>query len=378
MSKDYYKTLGVEKGASKDDIKKAYKRLAKKYHPDLNKEPDAEKRFKEINEAASVLADDQKRQQYDQFGTADFAGYQGGAGGFDFSEFMNQSGDFGFDFESIFDSFFGGNAFGGGGRGRGSRRGSRRGSDLIYEIEITLEEAAFGAEKHITIPKMDHCDECNGTGSAGSGTTTCDECNGTGMVRQTRRTPFGIFATASPCRKCRGEGTIIKNPCRECRGTGIVEKTKRIKVDIPAGVSDGLRLRMPGEGEAGEKAGPLGDLYVSIHVKQHNIFKREGDDIYTEIPISFAQAALGDEIEVPTLEGKANMKIPAGTQTNTIFRMKGRGIPNIRGHGKGDEKIRAIVDVPTRLTKKQKELLEEFDRDLGKKKGIIDKIKDSF
>lgn len=374
MTKDYYKTLGVEKSATKDEIKTAYKRLAKKYHPDLNKDAGSADKFKEINEAASVLADDQKRQQYDQFGTADFAGYQGGAGGFDFSDFMQGAQGFGFDFDSIFDSFFGGSAFGGGRRGRSGRR---RGSDLVYEMEITLEEAASGAERHITLPKMEHCEECNGTGSAGKGSATCDECEGTGYVRHTRRTPFGIFATTAPCRKCRGEGSVIKNPCRECDGTGLAETTKKIKVDVPAGISDGMRLRISGEGEAGAKGGPSGDLYVAIHVKNHKTFQRDGDDIYTELPISFAQAALGDEIEVPTLEGTATMKVPSGTQTNTIFRLRGKGIPNLRGYGKGDEKVRVIVEVPKKLTKRQKEILEEFDEESGKK-GFFGRIKDSL
>lgn len=375
MPKDYYKILGVEKNASKDQIKTAYKRLAKKYHPDLNKESGATDKFKEINEAASVLADDQKRQQYDQFGTADFAGYQGGTSGFDFSDFMSESG--GFDFDSVFDSFFGGSMFGG---GRGRRKGSRRGSDLLYEMEISLEEAAEGAEKHITLPKMEKCDECNGTGAESkSGISKCDECEGTGMVRHTRRTPFGIFATTSACSRCRGEGTIIKNPCRECNGSGVVEKTKKIKVEIPHGISDEMRLRITGEGEAGEKGGPSGDLFVQIQVRPHKIFKREGDDIHTEIPISFSQACLGDEIEVPTLEGTAKMKIPAGTQTNTIFRLRGKGIANLRGGEKGDEKIKVIVEVPKKLTKKQREILEEFDEETKKaEKGFFGKIKDSF
>lgn len=373
MAKDYYKILGVEKNASKEDVRKAYKRLAKKYHPDLNKETSAAEKFKEINEAASVLADDSKRANYDQFGTTDFAGFQGGAGGFDFSEFMRESGGFGFDFDSIFDSFFGGSMFSGGGR---RRRGVRRGSDLVYDIEIDLEEAAEGAEKHITIPKLVRCGECEGKGTKSkSGVEACDECGGSGMVRHTRRTPFGMFTTASSCRKCGGEGTMIKNPCDSCDGRGVVEETRKIKVDIPAGVDDGVRLRIGGEGEAGEKAGPSGDLYVRIHVKPHKTFKREDDDIYTETRISFATAALGGEVEVPTLAGKAKMKIPAGTQTNTVFKLRGKGIPNLNGYGTGDQKVRVIVDVPKKLTKKQKELLEEFEEEREKaEKGFFEKL----
>lgn len=379
MAKDYYKILGVGKDASKEDIKKAYKRLAKKYHPDLNKEDGSAEKFKEINEAAALLGDDQKRQQYDQFGTADFAGFQGGAGGFDFSDFMRGTEGFGFDFDSIFDSFFGGGGtfFGGGGR---RQRGARRGSDLVYEIDITLEEAADGAEKHITLPKMGRCDECNGKGAKfSSDVAACDECNGTGTARHTRRTPFGIFSTVTTCGKCHGEGTVIRNPCRQCHGTGVVEATKRIKVEIPAGVDSGTRLRVSGEGEAGQKGGPAGDLFVSINVINHKIFERHGNDIHIEMPVSFSTACLGGEIQVPTLSGKAKMKIPSGTQSNTVFRLKGEGIPSLRGYGKGDEKVTVIVDVPKKLTKRQREILEEFEEE-DKKSGrsIFDRIKESF
>lgn len=374
MTKDYYKILGVGKNASKEDVKKAYKNLAKKYHPDLNKDHGSSDKFKEINEAAAVLGDDQKRQQYDQFGTADFSGFQAGAGGFDFSDFMRQGQGSEFDFDSIFDSFFGGGMFGSGGR---RRRGSRRGSDLAYEIEITLEEAAKGIDKHITLPKMERCDECNGKG--GSDLVSCDECRGTGTSRQTRRTPFGIFSTVSTCSKCHGEGTVIKNPCRNCRGTGIVEKTKKIKVEIPVGVDNGTQLRISGEGEAGEKAGPSGDLFIRVHVMKHKIFERDGDDLHMDLPVSFSTAALGGEVDVPTLDGNAKMKIPQGTQSNTIFRMKGKGIPNLRGYGAGDLKVRVTIDVPRRLSRNQKELLEEFGKESEKEdRGLFGRIKDSF
>jgi molecular chaperone DnaJ len=377
MAKDYYKILGVEKGASKEEVKKAYKKLAKKYHPDINKDHGSADKFKEINEAAAVLGDDQKRQQYDQFGTADFSGFQGGAGGFDFSDFMRRGGGAGgeeFDFDSIFDGFFGGGMFGQGGR---RRRGPRRGADLAFEIEITLEEAAKGTEKHITLPKMQRCDECDGKG--GSDSVTCDECKGTGSSRQTRRTPFGMFSTVTTCGKCHGEGSVIKNPCKVCRGTGVVEKTKKIKVDIPAGVDNGTQLRVSGEGEAGEKAGPSGDLFIRIHVMNHKIFEREGNDLHMDLPISFSIAALGGEVDVPTLEGKVNMKIPQGTQSNTVFRLKGKGIPSLRGYGTGDLKVRAIIDVPSKLSRRQKELLEEFDKESEKEdRGLFGRIKDSF
>ena len=377
MAKDYYKALGVGRDATKEEVKKAYKRLAKKYHPDLNKEDGSAEKFKEINEAAAVLGDDQKRQHYDQFGTADFSGFQGGAGGFDFSDFMRGTQGFGFDFDSIFDSFFGGaSMFGGGRRGRGSRRGS----DLIYELEIELKEAASGADKHITIPKMERCEECNGKGvKSDSDIITCPDCNGSGAVRHTRRTPFGMFQTVTTCSTCHSEGTTIKNPCRQCHGTGVVERTKKIKIEIPPGVDDGTRLRIAGEGEAGEKGGPSGDLFVRVHIKPSKVFERQGDDIYMEMPISFAAAALGSEIEVPTIDGKAKMKIPSGTQSNTIFKLRGKGIPNLRGYGTGDQKVRVIIDVPKSLSKKQKELLEEFDKSSRQSsKGIFDKIKESF
>ncbi|MFO8016714.1 MAG: molecular chaperone DnaJ [Candidatus Woesearchaeota archaeon] len=376
MSKDYYEILGVSRDASKEDIKKAYKKLAKKYHPDINKDdPDAEKKFKEINEAAAVLGDDQKRQQYDQHGTADFSGFQGGGGGFDFSDFMRDTEGFGFDFESIFESFFGGGGMFGGGRGR---RGPRRGSDLVYDMEITLEEAAFGAEKEIKVPKMSRCEKCGGKGAANdSDIVTCDECGGRGAVRHTKRTPFGMFATTGPCRKCSGEGSIVKDPCPECGGSGLVEKSENIKVEIPAGVADGMRLRVAGGGEAGPKGGPSGDLFVGVHVKPHKTFRRKGDDIEMDLPISFAQACLGDEVEVPTLDSKATMKIPAGTQTNTVFKLRGKGIPNLRGYGKGDEKVKVIVEVPKKLSKRQKELLKEFEKERDSK-GFFSRIKDSF
>ncbi|MBD3313180.1 molecular chaperone DnaJ [Candidatus Woesearchaeota archaeon] len=376
MTKDYYKILGLDKSATKDDIKKAYKKLAKKHHPDINKEEGSAEKFKEVSEAAAVLGDDQKRQQYDQFGTADFSGFQGGAGGFDFSDFMRGAEGFGFDFDSIFDSFFGGSMFGGGRR----RRGPQRGSDLIYDIEIDLKEAAFGTGKNITVPKMVRCGKCDGKGAdSESDIIRCPDCNGTGTVKQARRTPFGMFQTVTTCRKCHGEGTTIKNPCKECDGSGLVEETSRIKVDIPAGVDNGTRLRISGEGEAGPKGGPAGDLFVRIHVRSHKIFERRGNDLFMDMPVSFSTAALGGEIDVPTLDGKAKMKIPSGTECNTVFRLKGKGIPSLRSYGTGDQKVRVIVDVPSKLSKKQKELLKEFDKESRNvNKSFFEKIKGSF
>ena len=364
MTKDYYKTLGVEKNATKEEIKKAYKRLAKKYHPDLNKDnPNAEQKFKEINEAASVLADDEKRSRYDQFGTAD-AGF--GGQGFDFSSFMNDVGDFGFDFDSIFDSFFGGGIFG------RRRRGPRPGNDLRYDMEITLEEAANGAKKTISIPKSETCSDCNGTGAKSEADIiNCPDCEGTGVSRRTMRTPFGMFSTQTTCRKCNGEGNIIKNPCKKCYGEGKIQATKKIEITIPEGSETGTNLRIRGEGEAGERGAETGDLYVIIHQKNHKLFERHGNDIYTEVPISFTTAALGGEIEVPTLHSNAKLKIPSGTQTNTVFRMKGKGIPSLHGYGTGSELVKVIVETPKKLTKRQKELLKEFKKENKKKRFIF-------
>ncbi|MAE42933.1 molecular chaperone DnaJ [Candidatus Woesearchaeota archaeon] len=366
MAKDYYKILGVDKTATKEEIKKAYKNLAKKHHPDLNKEEGSTEKFKEISEAAAVLADDEKRTKYDQFGTtADKFGQ--GFQGFDFSDFMSDAGGFGFDFDSIFESFFGGGF-------HGRRRGPRRGNDLRYDLEITLEEAATGVTKHITVPRMEQCGKCHGTGAeSDKDVISCPDCNGTGIQRRTQRTPFGMLATTTTCRKCQGQGKYIKKECADCNGNGIVRKTRKIEIEIPTGAEQGTNLRVAGEGEAGEKGAETGDLYVVIYVKEHDVFERQGDDIYVKVPVSFAVAALGGEIEVPTLSGKAKLKIPSGTQNNTVFRMKGKGIPYLHGYGTGNENVEVVVEVPKKLSKKQKELLKEFAKE-GKKKGFLEKI----
>lgn len=361
MAKDYYETLGVDRSARKEDIKRAYKRLAKKYHPDLNKsDPALADKFKEINEAAAVLGDDQKRAQYDQFGSAE--GFQGGDfSGFDFADFMQG----GFDFGDIFDRFFN--------RGFGfdEGRGAQRGHNLRFDLEITLEESAEGITKQIVIPKLEECSHCSGTGAEkASDIETCSVCKGSGTERQTRRTPFGIFATTTTCRNCEGTGQVIKNPCLECKGQGRLEVKKRLKVNIPAGVEEGMRLRVAGEGEAGQRGSGSGDLFVVIHIKPHKILERAGNDLFMEMPITFAQAALGDEIEVPTLKGKSTLKIPPGTQPDTVFRMRGKGIPNLQGFGTGSQNVKITVQVPTRLSAKQKELLKQFEK-TGKKKGIF-------
>jgi molecular chaperone DnaJ len=364
--KDYYGTLGIGKGASKAEIKSAYKKLAKKYHPDLNKSTEASEKFKEINEAAAVLGDDNKRQQYDQFGTAGPQFQQGsqGFGGFDFSDFMSESGNFGFDFEGIFDNFFGG-----GGRKR-SRR-TQRGSDLRYDMEIELEDAAFGAKKTISIPRMEQCEKCHGSGAENpDDVVTCQECNGRGISTRTQRTPFGMFQTTTTCRKCRGEGKYVKNECPQCDGDGIVQKTRKIEINIPAGATDGTNLRIQNEGEASGRGAEPGDLYVVIHVAPHKTFQRDENDIYVKVPLFFTTAALGGEIEVPTIKGKATLNVPAGTQSGTIFKMKHQGIPDIRSHHVGDEKVEVTVVVPDRLSKRQKELLKEFEKE-SNHKGIF-------
>jgi molecular chaperone DnaJ len=359
LTKDYYDILGVSKDASKSEIKSAYKKLAKKYHPDLNKGSDD--KFKEINEAASVLTNDKKRSDYDQYGTA--------------GESFSGAGDF--DFGDIFESFEG--FFGGGfGGGRGRSR-AVRGSDLRYDIEISLEEAAFGTEKNITIPKMDNCGGCKGTGAEkGSDIESCDGCQGTGTKKKVTRTPFGMFQTQSTCRNCGGDGKVIKNKCKDCDGSGRVRVSKKINVTIPAGVDEDARLRLRGEGEAGVHGGGMGDLYVVISVNSHKHFIREGDDILLEVPIPFSLAALGGSIDVPTLDGKAKVKIPSGTQTHTMLRLKGKGIKNVNGYGQGDQHVRVIVSVPKSLNKKQKKMVEELGKELDEKPSFLKKVFDGF
>lgn len=366
MPKDYYKTLGIESNATKEEVKKAYKKLAKKYHPDLNKSKDAAEKFKEINEAAAVLADDEKRTQYDQYGTT---AEQFGRGfeGFDFSDFMSDISGAGFDFDSIFEGFFGG-------RSPFRQRRARRGADLRYDLEITLNEAAEGAKRHIVIPRLESCTKCHGSGAESeSDIVSCPDCNGSGIKKRTQRTPFGFFSTTSTCGKCRGQGKYIKKECVVCDGTGVVKKTRKLEIKVPTGAEEGTNLRVHREGEAGEKGAEPGDLYVIIHLREHEIFERHGDDIYVKVPIPFAIAALGGEIEVPTLDGKAKLKIPAGTQNNTIFRMEGKGIPYLHDHGRGDENVEVVIEVPEKLSKKQKELLKEFEQ-ANKKKGFFGKI----
>ncbi len=367
MAKDYYEILGVPRSSSKAEIKKAYLRLAKKYHPDLNKEKDASEKFKEVNEAASVLGDDKKREQYDRFGTTS-SGSGAGASGFDFSDFSNFS-DFGFDFSNIFDQFFGRGSAGGFGR----QRRQSRGSDLHYDMEIDLEEAASGASRNVQIPRLERCTKCNGSGAEHeSDIRKCEACNGHGIVQQTQRIAFGTFTTTAACGKCGGTGQFIKNDCSLCDGEGRIEKSRTIEVKVPAGVDTGNTLRISGQGEAGEKSAPAGDLYITVHVRPHKVFTRNGNDIEAEVPIGFPVASLGGEVEVPTLEGTATLKIPEGTQSNTVFAMRGKGIPDIDTGRRGSENVRVVVEVPTRLSGRQKELLKEFAKE--EKKGLFGKI----
>ncbi len=354
--RDYYEVLGVERQSSGEDVKRAYRKLAVKFHPDKNPDdPHAEERFKELGEAYDVLMDGDKRAAYDRYGHAAFAQGGGGFGGgfhdpFDiFREVFG--GDGGGAAGGIFETFFGG------GGGAVDREGRQRGSDLRYDMQITLEEAAFGVEKEIEVRKLDVCERCDGKGAeAGSRSVTCPTCNGRGQVISSR----GFFQVSQTCPRCRGVGQIVDKPCRVCDGEGRVEKTSRVKLKIPAGIADGSRLRSSQNGEAGVRGGPPGDLYVVLHVKEHEIFHREEDNLFCEVPIPFVIAALGGEIAVPTLQGKANLKVPAGTQSGQTFKLRDKGILNVNGRERGDLLARLIIEVPTRLDGEQRQKLEEF------------------
>ena len=382
MSKrDYYEVLGVSKTATQDELKKAYRKLARKYHPDLNKDnEEAAEKFKECNEAYSVLSDDQKRAQYDQFGHAAFEnGGMGGGGGFGGAGGFGGFGGSGM--EDIFDMFFGGQ---GGRGGSSSITGPQRGADLRFDLEISFEEAAFGLEKEINLYRDETCDRCHGEGAEpGSKVESCPECNGTGYVRFTQNTMFGQMVNERPCSRCKGEGKIISEPCKECRSKGTVKRNKKLKVKIPAGVDNGSRLRVSGEGEAGAKGGPSGDLYVYLYVKPHKFFERDGTTVLCEVPINIVQATLGADIKVPTLDGQVTMKVPEGTQPGKVLRLKGKGIPSLRGGSRGDQLVRIKVVVPTKLSDKQKDALRKF-ADISKdninpeEKSFMDKVKDFF
>ncbi|GAB3281649.1 molecular chaperone DnaJ [Parahaliea aestuarii] len=354
MSKrDYYEVLGVDRGTDDKEIKKAYRRVAMKYHPDRNPDdPDADAKFKEATEAYDVLMNREKRAAYDQFGHAGVdPSMGGGAGGFG-----------GGNFSDIFGDVFG-DIFGGGGRGRG---GPQRGSDLRYTLDISLEDAVRGTTVEIRVPTLAGCDECDGSGARkGSSPVTCNTCGGMGQVRMQQ----GLFAVQQTCPACRGRGKTISDPCRSCHGQGRVEKTKTLSVKVPPGVDTGDRIRLSGEGEAGPDGGPAGDLFVQMSVRQHPIFERDGKNLYCEVPITFVDAALGGELEVPTLDGRVKLKIPAETQTGKLFRLRGKGVKPVRGGSVGDLLCRAVVETPVNLSKKQKELLKEFQDSLGQGGG---------
>jgi molecular chaperone DnaJ len=365
--RDYYEVLGVDKSANQDDIKKAYRKLAKKYHPDMNPDnkAEAEEMFKEVSEAYEVLADPEKRKRYDQFGHAGMADAFGG-NGFQWNDFTHYQ-----DISDIFGDFFGGSIydafFGGGGRRRPGG-GPARGSDLRYDIQITLAEAARGVAQTIDIPHSVKCDECGGSGAEkGSQPRMCATCNGQGQVKQVQRRGYSQYISIGPCPACGGQGQKVDRPCKACSGEGSVRKTARIEVDIPAGAETGTRLRLRGEGEAGARGGPSGDLFVVIHVKDEPRFQREGPHLLTEIDIEFVQAALGDDVTIGTLEGKSSMKVPPGTQTGTVFRLKGKGMPVLGGRGNGDLHVRVNVLVPEKLTSEQRRILKEFAEASGKR-----------
>lgn len=374
--KDYYEVLGVEKGASEEELKKAYRRLAKQYHPDLHpNDKEAEEKFKEINEAYDVLKDPDKRARYDQFG---FSGvdpnFGGGAGGDPF-------GGAGFDVSDIFDSFFGG--FGGGGR-RSNPNAPRRGTDIEATVVISFEEAAKGCRKEVTFQQIETCDECHGSGAAaGSSPTTCPQCHGTGQVRISQRTPFGVMQTARTCDRCHGKGKIIENPCKKCGGTGRIRHHRTIEINIPAGIDNEQILNVSGKGNAGTNGGPNGDLHVYVSVRPHELFERRGNDVWCEMPITFVQACLGAEVTVPTLDGKVRYTIHEGAQPGDVFKLKGKGIPILGGRGRGDQYVQVTIEVPKNLNQKQKEALRSFDeltdeKNYQKNKKFFTRLKELF
>lgn len=358
--RDYYDVLGVSKSADATEIKKAYRKLAMKYHPDKNQgDKEAEEKFKEINEAYEVLSDETKRRNYDQFGHEGVNGQGfGGAGGFGGQGFGG--------FDDIFGDIFG-DMFGGGfGGGRPRRRGPERGADIRQRVNISFEEAAFGKKVQVKINRSEECDECHGSGAKpGTSKKTCSTCNGSGQVQSVQRTPFGNIASTRTCSTCNGEGEVIESPCTKCHGKGSIRKTKTIEVDIPAGIDEGQMIKLSGQGELGVRGGPRGDLYIEVNVKSHQLFTREGYDVYLEMPITFAQATLGDKIQVPTLDGKVEYEIPEGTQTGTVFRLKGKGIPKLRSNVRGDQYVKVTVEIPKKLNDKQKELVRQFAKECG-------------
>ncbi len=361
--RDYYEVLGLKKGASEDEIKKAYRKLAKENHPDLHPGDRAcEERFKEIGEAYEVLSDPEKKERYDQYGHAAFDPNSGFGGGF------GDFGDFG-DLGDILGNIFGG-GFGFGGAAR-SRTAPQKGESLRVRLAIGFEEAAFGCAKEITIPRIEDCEDCGGTGcKSGTSAESCPDCGGTGQVRVQQRTPFGVMASTADCRRCGGTGKLIKDPCPKCSGKGKVRRQRTISVNIPAGIDDGQTISLRGQGHAGVNGGPKGDLLITVSVRAHPLFERDGSSILYEMPISFVQAALGAEVEVPTLDGKVKYTIPEGTQTGTTFRLRGKGIPYLNGSSRGDQYVTVNIETPKNLTKEQKELLRKFGEATGGGEGV--------
>lgn len=376
--RDYYEVLGVSKDASDDEIKKAFRKMAKKYHPDLNPgDKEAEAHFKEVNEAYEVLSDKEKRARYDQFGHAgvDPNFGAGGAGGSPFGQDI--------DLGDIFNSFFGG--FGGfGGRRSANPNAPTRGTDVETTIYVSFEEAAKGAKKQVNFNHVTTCDECSGTGAQkGTSPKTCPTCGGRGHVTINQRTPFGVMQTSRVCDTCKGKGKIVDSPCKKCGGNGRVKKSGTVDITIPAGISEGQILNVSGRGNSGANGGPAGDLHVYVNVRPHPIFERRGDDVWCEIPITFAQAALGAEITVPTIDGKIKYSVHEGTQPNDIFKLKGKGIPHLGGRGRGDQYVKVTIEVPKNLTNAQRELIMKLDNSTGEKnyaqrKGFFEKIKRMF
>jgi len=368
--RDYYEVLGVDKNAPADEIKKAYRKLARQYHPDVNKDdPNAAEKFKEVSEAYEVLSNDQKRAHYDQYGHVDPTAGMGGGSGFGDAGF----GDFG-GFGDIFDMFFGGSR----------SRGPERGQDLESELEIAFEEAAFGVEKEIQVPRTETCPTCGGDGAKpGTKVEKCSVCNGTGEQQTVVNTPFGRMVNRHVCSACRGRGVHIAEPCPNCHGTGRKRVRRHVKITVPAGVDTGMRLRVPGAGEISANGGPPGDLYVVVRVRAHELFERDGTNVYLEVPITFVQAALGDEIDVPTLDGKVQLRIPEGTQSGTSFRLRGRGIVRPNSSHRGDEHVRVQVVTPTSLNERQRQLFRELGKELGQHpseqtKSFMERMKSAF
>lgn len=381
MARDYYEILGVERGANKDEVKKAFRGLARKYHPDVSKEPDAETKFKEINEAYEVLSDDEKRARYDRFGHAGVGGAAGGAGAAGYSGF-----------EEIFEEFF--SSFGGVRQSGSRRRGPRAGADRRVDVTISFEEAVFGAEHEIAFDRLEPCETCDSTGAeAGTTSSTCPQCNGTGEVRQVQQTFLGSMVRVAPCPRCGGSGSVIENRCKSCDGSGRLRKHTVLSVKIPPGVREGLQIQVRGEGDAGERGAPHGNLFVVVHVKDHEFFQRNENDILLDLNINIVQATLGDKVVIPTVDGNVELSIPAGTQSGKIFRLRGKGFPRLRSDGsnsgRGDQLVHVNVVVPTELTAQQRELFGQLAETFGSNiqpqintnangRGFMDRIRDIF